>query len=306
MIALRLAFALALFSGASILPSNAESPEFRALSGLFAPLSLAEGRAEFSNGIDTTGNAWSAYATAVFALTGPLHRDGWRLKLSGNYGSYAYETRRTYCPLSAEEKKQLTGVNFSDLCNDIANDPPQGEERDEIAGRLAPFGLELDGDQIRAVIPHQAMRYSLGAAPGYQTTLGALILKTYLGVAYEQHNVVPLDGTRALQGAYWGAQGWIEAWLRLGENAWVSADTSYFTGTSSYSAAVKLGYMPLSWLTLGPELATYGDEDDISGRAGAFLRFEAGGVETTLAGGVSGAYRDDPGAYGSANFYLKF
>jgi len=45
--------------------------------------------------------------------------------------------------------------------------------------------MTLDGDQVIAVTPHQVTRIQAGAAPGYQMTLGALILKTYLGVGYD-------------------------------------------------------------------------------------------------------------------------
>ncbi len=303
---LRIAFVFAVLFLAGIPSSASRADDFGALPQFLASLNLPKGRAEFSSGFDATGNGWSSYASAVFGLSGPLHRDGWRLKIAGLYGSSTYETRHTYCPLSAEEKKQLTGTNFSDICNDIANDPPQGDERAELSNYLAPYYLELDGDQIIAAIPHMATRYLAGVAPGYQTSLGRLILKAYLGLAFEQYDVLPEDRTRSLNGGYWGAQSWLEAWLPIDDDSWLSADASYFTGTSSYSAAAKLGYKPLSWLALGPELAAYGDTDDMSGRAGVFLRVDGAGVETTIAGGISGAYKDDPGAYGTANMYMRF
>ncbi len=306
MFALRFLTVLTAFCVISAVPLRSHAAELPGAAGLFAALTLPEGSVEFSNGFDATGNAWSAYASAVIAVSGRLDHDGWRVKLSGLYGSYAYDTRATYCQLSAEEKKQLTGTNFSDLCNDIANAPPQGAERDHVTEIISPYGLRLEGDQIVAITPHQATRYQLGAAPGYQATFGLLIVKAYLGVAYEQQTVMPADPTKVIQGGYWGAQGAIEAWLPLGDSAWLSADGSYFTGTSSYSAAMKLGYRAMPWLTVGPELASYGDEDDVSGRAGGFLRFDISGMETTLAGGISGTYKGDPDAFGSANIFVRF
>lgn len=286
------------------LPVTAE--EMLDLASLFKPAEFAKDRLELSNGFDTTGENWSTYASAVMALSGPIHQDGWRLKISGIYANYSYETRHAYCQLSAEEKKQLTGTNFSDICNSIANDPPQGGERADLEAYLSSFGLSLKEDQIEAVTPHQVTRYYGGIAPGYQKTLGHVILKAYLGLAFEDQTVIPPDTSKSLQGSYWGAQSWIEAWLPLGEDGWMSADGSYFTGTSSYSAAFKLGYKPASWLAIGPELATYGDADDVSGRVGAFFRFDSAGVETTLASGVSGTYKDDPGVYGTANIFMRF
>jgi hypothetical protein len=287
------------------------SAQLRAYSGdsppsPFSALSLPQGRAELSSGFDQTANGGSTYGTAVIGISGPLHNDGWRLRLAGGYAVFTYQSRMAYCQLSAEEKKQRTGTNFGDLCNDIAGEPPQGEQRDELADYLAPYGLSVEGDQIYADFPHQQTRYNAAIAPGYQASFGALILKAYLGLAYELHLTTPPDATASLQGSEWGAQGVLEAWLPLGEAFWLSADSSYFTGTNGYGASMKLGYRAASWIAFGPELAAYGDDDDATGRAGAFLRFDALGMETTVAGGMSGTYRDEPSAYGNVSMYMKF
>ncbi len=306
MFALRIACGFFACLITSVFPVTLHAGEETSFASFWSKLGLPKERGEFSNGFDVTGAAWSAYSTAIIALSGPASQDGWRLKFTGIYSSYHYDTSEAYCQLSAEEKKRRTGSNFSDICNSIANNPPQGADRDQIVAEIAPYGLALSGDQITASTPHQATRYHLGVAPGYQASFGPLIVKAYLGLAFERQDVAPPDASKSILGGYWGAEGWLEAWLSLGENVWASADSSYFTGTSAYSAAMKLGYRPVSWLTLGPELATYGDQDDVSGRAGAFLRFDAMGMETTLAGGVSGNYKDSPSAYGTANFYVRF
>jgi hypothetical protein len=285
---------------------DAEAGELPSLQPYFTQLQLPAGRAELSNGFDKTANGWSGYSTAVVALTGPLHVDGWRVKLSGGYGSYHYKSRSVYCQLSAEEKKQRTGTNFGAICNDIAGNPPEGEERDALATELAATGLELEGDQIYAVTSHLGARYDAVIAPGYQFTLGAVIMKAYLGLGYELHQVTPPDSTKPLSGSYWGARAGLETWVPLGEEFWISGDASYFTGTNAHAASMKMGYKAQPWLSLGPEFSTYGNVDDTSGRAGAFLRLDALGVETTLAGGLSGTYKDDPSAYGSASVYMKF
>ena len=295
--------ALALGCGRS---GGANASELPSLLPYFNKLQLPAGRAELSNGFDKTANGWGGYSTAVVALTGPLQADGWRLKLSGGYGSYHYKNRSAYCPLSAEEKKQRTGTNFGAICNEIAGNPPEGEERAKLTAELAAAGLELEGNQIYAVTPHMGIRYGAAIAPGYQFTLGTVILKTYLGLGYELHEATPLDPSKPLSGSYWGAQAGFEAWLPLGEDFWISADATYFTGTNAHTASMKLGYRVQPWLSLGPEFSTFGNADDMSGRAGAFLRVDALGVETTLAGGLSGAYKDDPSAYGSASIYMKF
>ena len=285
---------------------GAEGAELPSLLPYFSKLELPAGRGELSNGFDKAANGWGGYSTAVVALTGPLDVDGWRVKLSGGYSSYHYKNRSTYCQLSAEEKKRRTGTNFGEVCNEIAGNPPEGEERADLAGDRAAAGLELEGDQIYAVTPHLSTRYGATIAPGYQFTLGIVILKTYLGLGYEFHEARPPDAAKPLSGSYWGAQDGIEAWVPLGEDFWISADASYFTGTNAHAASMKLGYKAQPWLSLGPEFSTFGNADDNSGRAGAFLRVDALGVETTLAGGLSGAYKDDPSAYGSASVYMRF
>ncbi|NJM34994.1 MAG: cellulose biosynthesis protein BcsS [Rhodomicrobium sp.] len=265
---------------------------------LLSKFDLPEGRGEFSNGFDVTGNAWSAYSSAVIALTGPSHRDGWRLKLSGYYSSYGYDTRdNTVCRKIHDVGHTDPNETLSRICNEIAGKTPEAIPQ-ATHDFLASNGLAIEGDQIVAITAHRGEKYFGGAAPGYQATLGALILKTYLGLGYEQQDVTPSDASKSLQGSYWGAQGWIEAWLPLGPDGWISADGSYFTGTSSYSAAMKLGYRPVDWLTLGPELAAYGDRDDASGRAGGFLRFDVKGVETTIAGAFPALIRTMPALTG--------
>ena len=154
---------------------------------------------------------------------------------------------------------------LDEICDSIVNNPPEGAERDRITAALDPYGLALDGDRVVAIIPHQVTRTQLAAAPGYQASFGRLIVKSYLGLGYEREEVMPPDAGKPLAGSVWGAQGWVEAWLPLGERFWLSADGSYFTGASRYSADMKFGFAPLDWLAFGPELAAFGEEDDASG-----------------------------------------
>lgn len=306
MLVLRLFFGLFAFCLLTGDGWRAYAGDAPALMTLLSKLDLPEGRGEQSNGFDATGNAWSAYSSAVIALTGPAHEDGWRLKLSGYYATYSYASRDdTVCKKIHDVGQTDPNPTLSRICNDITNKTP-GEIPQETHDFLAANGFEIEGDQVVAITPHKGEKYFAGAAPGYQATLGAVVLKTYLGLAYEQHDITPPDAAKSLQGGHFGAQAWVEAWTPLGADGWISADGSYFTGTASYSAAMKLGYRPFSWITLGPELAAYGDRDDASGRAGGFLRFYIEGVETTIAGGVSGPYKDDAGAYGTVNTFMRF
>jgi hypothetical protein len=307
MVALRIVAILAALGLAVASRAKAEAGEFLTLGDLFSKTDFGNGRAEFSNGFDVNGNSWSAYASAVFGLTSPLHTDGWRLKFSGIYGRYAYNTRNPYiCMQLHDPRSGLHDLTLAEICDDIANQPPAGEQRDAINATLAPYGMQVEGDQIVATTPRQATHYNLAVAPGYQATVGRVILRGYLGVAFEQQDIAPIDPGNLLAGTHWGAQGWAEAWLPFGESAFLSADGGYFTGTASYSAAMKFGVRPLTWLTFGPELAAFGDSEGESARAGGFLRFDVSGWETTLSGGLSGDYRNDPAAYGSANLFVRF
>jgi hypothetical protein len=305
-------FALRIFSGLAAIAAffvQAGAPragEPSTVSSYFAALGIPQGRVEFSNGFDATGNSWTTHGSAVLAPFGPMHADGWRLKMSGHYGTYAYMTRdTTICQKIHDVGHTDPNPTLDRICDSLMDDEPAADREDTDAF-LASYGLEIEGKSLVANIPHQATHYQGSIAPGYQHTFGPLIVKAYLGLAYEQHDVLPEDKTNALAGAHWGAQGSVETWLPLSANSWLSADGSIFSGTSSYSATTKLGYRLLDWLTLGPELATYGLEEDVSGRAGAFMRINRDGIETTLSAGMSGSYREEPTLYGAANVFVRF
>jgi len=296
---------LALLLGMLAMPGLAPAQERPALLGLFPKLTMPPGRIETSSGFDASGASWSAYSAAVISPFGPLAHDGLRLKLLGSFGAYGYDKKRVYCPMSAEEKKRATGANLGELCNDIANRPLTADERADITASIRPLGLTLDGDQIYHQQAYQAMRYDVAVMPGYQVSWQSLVLRAYLGPAMETRSILPADPDKRM-GTSWGARTALEAWLRLGSAVWLAADSSYFTGSEAYSGALKLGYQPLSWLALGPELAAFGDVEDDSARAGGFLRLTVKGVETTLSGGIAGGYDGDASAYGSAGVYMRF
>jgi hypothetical protein len=296
-------FALAL----CCLPSrDAEAGDAASQFPEWAKLKLPPGRAELSNGFDMTANGWGGYSNAVVALDGPLDRDGWRVKLSGGYGSYHYKTSdRTVCKKIHDVGHTTPDPALSEICKNL-DDLGRVKATPTTVQYLSSRGMEIvDGDVV-ADLQHIGTTYDVGIAPGYQFTIGALILKGYLGLEYEARDTSPPDASKPLNGSYWGAQAGIEAWLPLGADAWVSAYGSYFTGTSSHSASMQLGYKPLPWLSLGPEIATFGNEDDNSARAGGFVKVDALGMETTLSAGLSGTYKDDPSAYGAASIYMKF
>lgn len=263
------------------------------------------GRIETSSGVDATASSLSTYWTSVIAPLGPLHQDGLRLKLYGSYGSWSYDRRSVFCALSPEEMKKLAGADLSATCNSIANRVLTPQERNAIETAAAPFGLHLEGDQLYFQEDHRVTRYDGAVMPGWQMSWAGFALKAYAGPAMEVRQSTSAED-EALSGTYWGAKTAVESWMALGEQLWMTADGTYFTGTTAYTAALRLGWQAAPWLTLGPEAAAFGDADDDSTRAGGFLRFTIGGTEATLSGGISADYGGATSPYGQAGVYMKF
>ena len=180
------------------------------------------------------------------------------------------------------------------------------DEQAAINRSIKPSGLQIDGEQFYLTKAHQAQRFEVAVMPGFQAGWRALVVKGYLGPAMDSRTVLPGDVDKALSGVVWGAKGAVETWMRLSDAFWISADGGYFTGSERYSAMLRVGYQPFDWLTVGPELAAFGDVDDDSARAGGFVRLTIGKVETTLSGGFSAEYDGTTAAYGSAGIYTKF
>jgi hypothetical protein len=266
------------------------------------------GRVETSTGVDVTGSSQSAYSSVVIAPLGPLDRGGLRIKLYGSYATWSYDRQDsvTYCLRSPEERVALTGIDFARLCNRQANELLSEAEAKAIAAEVAPFGLKLEGDQLYKVQAHKVERTELAIMPGYQMSWPGAALKAYLGPALETRTITPDDPDKTLSGTAWGARTGLESWIALGGASWVAADAGYFTGTQSYNASMRLGYQALGWLSLGPEVAAFGDVEDDSTRAGGFLRLNIGQMEATISGGMSADYVGTTGAYGSAGVYMRF
>ena len=247
---------------------------------------------EFSNGLDGTATsaAMSTYGSVVVAPFARLQQDGWRLKLSGGYARYTYDTESVIkCHTSPSLPQDQAGA-FRQYCSRAGSDAED---------------FHLKGKQ-------SVERYDVAVMPGYQMAFGALIVKTYAGLGHKGAGMTQLNGI-------WGARGALETWLTLSDELWLSADAFYSAGYSAGTddggpfresgATVRLGYKALSWLTAGPEVAAFETETDkaySTRRAGGFLRFDVNGMETTLSGGMAKGEDDCNGAYGAANVYLKF
>ncbi|HDL16957.1 MAG TPA: cellulose biosynthesis protein BcsS [Rhizobiales bacterium] len=194
-------------------------------------------------------------------------------------------------------------------------------------GAVWAFGASVDarGPRVKALTGIGAYEYS-GALPGvagsagfdgdvalaqllggYQWRRGEWTLKAYAGVGFETHDLSPGDPDNSVNGGEFGAVGQIELWRNLGDAGWLSLDASYADVFASYWTQLRLGRRMRGRVSAGLETGLSGNEEYDSARAGGFLRYNLGGTELTLSGGVSGDYlAEDFGGYAAFGLYRKF
>ena len=156
------------------------------------------------------------------------------------------------------------------------------------------------------VVPFDGTVTFADALIGYQKTFGALTLKLFGGVAMQDHAIAPLDMENPVQGQAWGAKGVLETWLNLSARTFGQLDLAYTTANGSYASRLRLGYKILPQLSTGLEAGLAGSEDYGSGRAGAFVRYEAAFGEVSLSAGAAGDRSDMSGVYGTMNVLYRF
>jgi hypothetical protein len=190
-------------------------------------------------------------------------------------------------------------------------------------GTYAPFGsLHKEGWRIRAVAgsgqyrsgrtPHVFFDSSFAdALVGYQLAFGSVTLKAFAGATADIHE----GGGNAV--------GWkvaVETWINISDQDWASVDLAYGHAHETYSARFRIGHRIRPNLSLGVEGAALG----VSGfnvdtamyddgranydgqRAGGFVRYEWGGGEASLSGGVTNDAAHPMGAYASFCWLTKF
>jgi hypothetical protein len=156
------------------------------------------------------------------------------------------------------------------------------------------------------VVPFDGTVTFADALLGYQHTFGALTLKLFGGVTAQDHAITPFDIENSVQGLSWGAKGALETWLNLGERAFGQLDLAYTTVHSGYTGRLRLGYKIWPQLSAGLEAGLAGGEDYSSGRAGAFVRYEAALGEISLSAGAAGDRSDMTGGYATLNVLYRF
>lgn len=156
------------------------------------------------------------------------------------------------------------------------------------------------------VVPFDGTVTFADALVGYQKTFGALTLKLFGGIAMQDNVITPFDIENPVQGQAWGAKAVVETWLNLGERTFGQLDFGYATVNESYAARLRLGYKIWPQLSAGIEAGLSGSEDYGSGRAGAFVRYEAAFGELSVSAGAAGDRSDMTGAYGTVNLLYRF
>lgn len=142
---------------------------------------------------------------------------------------------------------------------------------------------------------------------GYQWSRAEWTIKTYFGAATEDHDLQPRDPANSVSGSQTGAIAQVELWRNLGMSAFFSIDGSYSTAFDSYFAQGRIGKKVSKNLSIGLEGAALGNKEYESGRGGGFMRFQMGGVDLTLSGGIAGDYYGgDIGGYGALGLYGRF
>lgn len=179
--------------------------------------------------------------------------------------------------------------------------------------------LDADGWRVRAVGGYGAYSYRRHGVTvhgqvafsdvlvGVHRQLGRLTVKTFIGLATENHALVPLDLENDVIGADLGVKTVLETWLELDSRRWASLDVSGSTvHGGDYSAKARAGYRVLPELSLGLEGAAAGDGEHGNGRGGAFLRYTWSSGEISAAAGGSIDGSGSSGAYGALNALYRY
>lgn len=124
------------------------------------------------------------------------------------------------------------------------------------------------------------------ALVGYQFQQSSVTIKAFAGVS----GVANLESQQDLA-AFWdrtlfGPKVAIETWWTISDSAWASLDLSWSQPHQSYYGRLRAAWRPTPQVSLGLESGLLGHATGSSLRAGPFVRYEWGGGEISLSGGV--------------------
>ncbi len=133
---------------------------------------------------------------------------------------------------------------------------------------------------------------------GYQWQVGAFTLKAFAGGTGHADirttdQALDLWGQRRI-----GAKLVGEAWWTIDPASWASLDAAFASPNATVWSRMRYGHRILPQLSLGPEALLSGEVSRLSGRLGAFARFDWPTGEIAVSGGFANAA--DTTAFGLA------
>jgi Cellulose biosynthesis protein BcsS len=141
---------------------------------------------------------------------------------------------------------------------------------------------------------------------GYHRAFGPLVVKGFIGGAWEAHRITPFDEENAVSGSRPGLKAALETWLTLGERGFVQTDVSWSQPFHAYNTRLRVGYRMTPAWSAGLEAGAVGNVNYDAGRLGAFLRLESNRGEISLSVGQTGDRGGEPGVYGSVGLLWRF
>lgn len=150
------------------------------------------------------------------------------------------------------------------------------------------------------------------ALAGRQMNFGRLWLKAFAGLSHgaraTSRDAAPGDmsGSSASDIRDLVAKGLAEAWIRLSDDAWLSADAAYAGGGAGYAATLRFGLQAREELTFGPEAGASGDRESRRARAGGFVSLRREGMELTVSGGAAFSDGGVASPYGALSVFRRF
>lgn len=160
-------------------------------------------------------------------------------------------------------------------------------------------GANVDGFLTKVLLAEGAYVYRSGrrpirgvyglasVMPGWRLSAGALDIKTYAGIDFQSHRLLPDDRRNKLRGGHVGARAGIDAWWQPLPWAMVSSSVSASSIGDSYRARIAPGVRLPGWFWIGPEAEISHDDAYRQHRFGAHITgFQYSWVNLTLSAGV--------------------
>ena len=153
----------------------------------------------------------------------------------------------------------------------------------------APRGHSRDGFLVKATLSGGTYSYRSGALadarvfgqalgvqilPGWRFSRGPLEVKTFAGLDWRDHHLVPDDPSAGLRGSRLGLQAAAEVWYQPDDTTMLAADGAISTIDAVRHARLAYGWKLFDRFYTGPEIAGFA--------SGSYRQFRVGLHVTTL------------------------